>query len=35
MPVYQPAQTLEVIARLSVAASIFSWMGVVLALFWH
>lgn len=25
----------EIVARLAVVASIFSWMGVVLMLFWH
>ncbi|MET0309014.1 MAG: hypothetical protein ABW023_09945 [Sphingomonas sp.] len=32
---YRPTPVLEVIARLSVAASVFSWLGVVVALFWR
>jgi hypothetical protein len=32
---YRPTPSLEVVARLSVAASLFSWLGVVVALFWR
>lgn len=32
---HRPTPMLEVVARLSVAASVFSWLGVVLALLWR
>jgi hypothetical protein len=35
IPYRQSAQAGEIVARLAVIASVFSWLGVVVALFWR
>lgn len=32
---YRPSRTQEMLARLSVGASVFSWLGVVTVLLWR